>query len=377
MWDVPFNQPTRLGNELELADRAFRNGQISGDGPFTQLVSELLEDELGIPRALVTTSCTHALEMAAILLNLAPGDEVILPSFTFTSTATAFVMRGAKPVFVDCRPDTLNIDESKIGDAIGERTKAIVVVHYAGIPCEMDTINGIADQHGIPVVEDAAHALFGKYRGRWLGTIGTFGTLSFHETKNFSCGEGGALLINEPGFVERAEIIREKGTNRSQFFRGEVDRYTWVDLGSSYLPSDLLSALLYGQLQARDDIQSRRAGIWNCYDNQLRKWADSQGITQPTVPLACQQAFHLYYILLPTPDARTAFIAHMRKRKILTVFHYQPLHASPMGRRIGGNKAECPVTEDIAERLVRFPLYYNMTDEQIRRVVEAALEFEV
>jgi dTDP-4-amino-4,6-dideoxygalactose transaminase len=315
--------------------------------------------------------------MAALLLDLRPGDEVIVPSFTFVSTINAFVLRGAVPVFADVRPDTLNFDEERLEALITPRTRAIVVVHYAGIGCEMDRILEIARRHGdIPVVEDNAHGLFGKYRGQYLGTIGALATQSFHETKNFTCGEGGALLINARRYVERAEIIREKGTNRSRFFRGQVDKYTWVDVGSSYLPSDILAAYLFAQLEARDQIQAKRKQIWDTYHAELRDWAQRNGVQQPTVPDHCEQAYHLYYLLLPTLEDRQAFIAHLKAQGILSVFHYVPLHLSDMGRRFGGYEGLCPVTEDVSDRLVRLPFYNDLTDEDQARVIDAIAQFQ-
>lgn len=371
---IPFNRPPRVGTEFSYAEEAFQFGQISGDGPFTKRCSQLLQDALGVPRALLTTSCTHALEMTAMLLEIEPGDEFIVPSFTFTSTATSYAIRGATPVFVDIRQDTLNIDEKLLEEAITPRTKVIIVVHYAGVACEMDEILRIAAKYNIAVVEDAAHSLFGSYHGKTLGTLGVMGALSFHETKNFSCGEGGAILINDPQYINRAEIIREKGTNRSQFFRGQVDKYTWCDHGSSYLPSDLLAAILLGQLEARDQIQTRRKSIWDRYHTELRQWASDNGVVQPTIPAGCKHTYHLYYLLLPNLDARSAFIDALGARDILSVFHYQPLHLAPMGRRFGGRPGQCPVTEDIADRLVRLPLFFNMSTAENDRVVEAILD---
>ena len=366
-----FNRPAVTGREIEYMQQALAGGAISGDGPFTRRCHERLEAITGARRALLTTSCTHALEMAALLLDVGPGDEIVCPAFTFVSTINAFALRGAVPRFVDIRADTLNLDERQLEAALNARTRAIVVVHYAGVACEMDTIMRIADAHGLPVVEDNAHGLFGTYKGRPLGSFGALATLSFHETKNLNCGEGGALLINDERFVGRAEILREKGTNRSRFFRGEVDKYTWVDIGSSYLPSDLLAAFLWAQLQASDAIQQRRQEIWSAYATALAAWAATHGVTLPTVPAECEHPAHLFYLLLPTLEARTAFIAHLRAQQILTVFHYQPLHLSDMGRRLGGRAGQCPVTEDIADRLVRLPLYYQLTAPQQARVVGA------
>ncbi len=327
-------------------------------------------------KALLTTSCTAALEMCALLLNIAPGDEVILPSFTFVSTANAFVLRGAKPVFADVRPDTLNIDERLVPSLVTERTRAILPVHYAGIACEMDQLVTIAESRGVAVVEDNAHGLFGRYRGRLLGTFGPLATQSFHETKNFSCGEGGALLINDPRFAERAEILREKGTDRSRFFRGEVDKYGWVDLGSSYLPSDVLAALLLAQLEQWKEIQDRRGRLWNRYQENLREWAGAHGVAQPTVPAHVESAHHLYYMLVPSASDRPRLIAHLKSAGVHAVFHYQPLHLSRMGVARGGRPGLCPVTEDVSDRLLRLPFFNGMTDEEQDRVIEAVLNFQ-
>jgi dTDP-4-amino-4,6-dideoxygalactose transaminase len=371
---IPFNRPFFSGNEFEFIQQAIANWQLSGDGAFTKKCHALLESELGVHKALLTTSCTHALEMTALLLDIKPGDEVIIPSFTFVSTANAFVLRGARPVFIDIRPDTLNLDETKLEDLITPRTKAIIVVHYAGVACDMDTILEIAARRGIPVVEDNAHGLFGKYKGRYLGTFGCLATQSFHETKNFTCGEGGALLINDPQYIERAEIIREKGTNRSRFFRGQVDKYTWVDIGSSYLPSDILAAFLYAQLAARDRIQARRQRIWEYYDEQLRDWAKDVDVQIPTAPAYCEQPFHMYYLLLPTPENRQELIKHLNGLDITSVFHYLPLHLSIMGREFGGREGDCPVTEEVSDRLLRLPFYNDLTEADQARIVSAVRE---
>jgi dTDP-4-amino-4,6-dideoxygalactose transaminase len=374
---IPFNKPGSSRRGWEYIRKALLNGQISGDGAFTRKCHQLLETELGVGRALLTTSCTHALEMAALLLDLREGDEVIVPSFTFVSTVNAFVLRGVKPVFVDVRPDTLNLDERLLERAVAPRTRAIVVVHYAGVGCEMDAILELAARRGIAVVEDNAHGLFGKYKGRWLGTFGALATQSFHETKNFTCGEGGALLINDARYVERAEILREKGTNRSRFFRGQVDKYTWVDLGSSYLPSDLLAAFLLAQLEQRGKIQAARRRIWERYETGLKSWAAANGARLPIVPPHCEQAWHMFYLLMPSLDARQRLIAHLKERQILAVFHYLPLHLSPMGRRFGGQEGNCPVTEDVSDRLVRLPFYNSLSGEDQDRVIKAVLEFRV
>jgi dTDP-4-amino-4,6-dideoxygalactose transaminase len=348
---------------------------ISGDGPFTRRCESLLQDELGIRRALLTPSCTHALEMAALLLNISPGDEVVVPSFTFVSSVNAFAVFGAKPVFIDVRPDTLNLDESALEASITPRTKAIVPVHYGGVACEMDAIMAIADRHRIPVVEDNAHGLFGRYRDQHLGTMGCMATQSFHETKNIICGEGGALLINDPALIERAEVIREKGTNRTAFGRGETDHYTWVDVGSSYLASDLLAAYLYAQLEERDAILTRRVSFWTRYAEALEDWANAHDVRLPIVPEHCQHTANVFYMLLPTGAHRDALLAHMKARDIAAVFHYLPLHLSPMGLQDGGKVGDCPVTESVASRLVRLPLYDSLTEEAHAEVVEALFAF--
>ena len=374
-YQIPFNRPSLVGRELQYIAEVIANRHSAGDGSFTRKCNTLLENALGVPKSLITTNCTHALEMTAILLDLQPGDEVIIPSFTFVSTVNAYVLRGAQPVFADIRPDTLNIDETKLEALITPRTKAIVVVHYAGVGCEMDAIQAIADKYGIAVIEDNAHGLFGKYKGKMLGTFGSMATQSFHETKNITCGEGGALLVNDPQYIERAEIIREKGTNRSQFYRGQVDKYTWVDVGSSYLPSDILAAYLYAQLEASDTIQAHRGRVWQRYDNELRDWASACGVTTPVVPEYCEQPYHMYYILLPSLEMRQALIDHLKAHSILAVFHYQPLHLSTMGQRFGAKPGDCPVTEDISDRLLRLPLFNDYTYEEQTQVIEAVHSF--
>lgn len=373
---IPFNRPFFSGKEFDFIQEAIANWQLSGDGAFTKKCHALLEKELGIPKALLTTSCTHALEMAALLLDVEPGDEVIVPSFSFPSTVNAFVLRGARPVFIDIRRDTLNLDETKLESLVTRRTKAIVVVHYAGVGCEMDAILQVAGAHGIAVVEDNAHGLFGRYKGNYLGTLGCLATQSFHETKNFTCGEGGALFINDSRYIERAEILREKGTNRSRFFRGEVDKYTWVDIGSSYLPSDILAAFLYAQLEAREIIQSKRERIWNCYQEHLRDWAVDYGVQLPSVPSHCEQPFHMFYLLLPSLESRQALISHLNTLEINSVFHYLPLHLSSMGRRVGGKSGDCPITEEIGDRLLRLPFYNDLTEADQARVLFGLKEFK-
>ena len=373
---VDFNRPIIVGREMEYIADAIANVHISGDGLFTKKCHSFLEQALGIPKVLLTTSCTHALEMASILLDIQDGDEVILPDFTFVSTVNAFVLRGARPIFLDIRPDTLNLDESKLEAAITPHTKAIVPVHYAGIGCEMDSIMNIANRHNIAVVEDNAHGLFGKYKGQYLGTFGSLATQSFHETKNFTCGEGGALLINDPQLVERAEIIREKGTNRSRFFRGLVDKYTWVDIGSSYLPSDMLAAFLYGQLEQRDRIQSHRKMLWDTYNLALTDWAQEKGVQLPAVPTHTEQAYHMFYLLLPNLDLRQKLIQYLRDLGIYSVFHYLPLHLSDMGQKFGGKPGDCPVTENISDCLVRLPFHNGLSNSEQELVIESILDFE-
>lgn len=372
---IPFNRPGVVGNEMDNLARAIANDHISGDGEFTKRCHLLLEGVLGTSKALLTTSCTHALEMAALLTDVHPGDEVIVPSFTFVSTINAFVLRGARPVFADIRPDTLNLDENKIVSLITNRTKAILPIHYAGIGCELDRILEISAEHGLTVIEDNAHGLFAKYKGQYLGTFGRFATQSFHETKNFSCGEGGALLINNPEDIERAEIIREKGTNRSRFFRGQVDKYSWVDIGSSYLPSDLLAAFLLAQLEARERIEARRKEIWLTYHKQLSDWAAANNVGLPTIPEYCEQSYHMFYFLMPSLTLRQELIAHLRQQGILSVFHYLPLHLSTMGRKFGGKEGDCPVTESISDRLLRLPFYFDLSEEDQQTVISRVCRF--
>ena len=372
---ISFNRPTSVGKESEYMQQALQSDHISGDGQFTKKSHALLEQALGVPKVLLTTSCTHALEMSALLLELKDGDEVIVPSFTFVSTINAFVLRGAKAVFADIRPDTLNMDETKLEALITPKTRAIVVVHYAGVACEMDTIMEIANRHNIPVIEDNAHGLFGKYKGKYLGTFGVMATQSFHETKNFTSGEGGALLINDPKYIADAEILREKGTNRSRFFRGQVDKYTWVNVGSSYLPSDMLAAFLFAQLEEREQIQSRRQQIWETYYKELGAWAEENNVQMPFVPAHCEQTYHMFYILFPNLEKRQAAIAHLKARGVQAVFHYLPLHLSPMGEKYGGKLGDCEVTEHVSDQLLRLPFYTNMTAEEQMQVVTALKEF--
>jgi dTDP-4-amino-4,6-dideoxygalactose transaminase len=372
---IPFNRCLPVGQELEYIQQALTSGVLAGDGHFTRKCHEWLQEHIGAPGALLTTSGTHALEMSAMLLDMREGDEVIVPSFTFVSTINAFVLRGAKPVFADIRPDTLNLDEQLLSSLITPRTTAIVVVHYAGVACEMDSILTTASHAGVPVIEDNAHGLFGRYKGRYLGRFGALAAQSFHETKNVACGEGGALLLNDASLLEPAEILREKGTNRSKFFRGQIDKYNWVDIGSSYLPSELVAAFLFGQLEVWETIQSRRKHIWEAYRAELEGWAASYGVRLPLIPEHCEHPHHTFYLLLPTLELRQAFIAHMKARGITTPFHYVPLHSSPMGQRLGGRPGDCPVTEHISDQLVRLPLFNTMSDEEIAIVVEAVQQF--
>ena len=373
---IPFNRPSAVGGEFELMRQALDGGHISGDGQFSRRCEAVLEQSLGVERALLTTSCTHALELAALLLEIKQGDEVVVPSFAFVSTAVAFVLRGARIVFADVHPTTLNIDETQLASLISERTKAIVPLHYAGIGCEMQAIGPLAERHAIAVVEDNAHGLYGRYRGRLLGTFGMAAAQSFHETKNFTCGEGGALLLNDSALARRAEVIREKGTNRCAFFRGEVDKYTWVDVGSSYVLSDLLAAFLMAQLERRKTVQERRKRIWHRYDDELRVWAREVGATLPHVPDHCEQPYHMYYVLLPSLRYRSALIEHLKRRGILAVFHYVPLHLSQMGQSFGGKRGQCPVAEDVSDRLLRLPFFAELTPSEQDEVVEAIIEFD-
>lgn len=371
---IPFTRPALLDRGLDYIREALATRRLAGDGPFGRRAEQLLEQILAAPRVLLATSCTHALEMSALLLDLGPGDEVIVPSFTFVSTVNAFVLRGAKIVFADIRPDTLNLDETKLPERITPRTKAIVPVHYAGVACEMDSINALARQAGAVVIEDNAHGLFGTYRGGALGTLGALATQSFHDTKNITCGEGGALVINDTRFTERAEILREKGTNRSRFFRGQIDKYTWVDAGSSYVLSDILAALLLAQLEQRAEIQATRARIWHRYARELVDWASMIGARLPTVPAHCEQAFHMFYLRLPA-ERRASFIDHLKTRGVQAVFHYQPLHTSPMGLAHGGAPGQCPVTERVADELVRLPMFNDLADADQSTVLAAVLDY--
>lgn len=371
--NIPFNKPYMTGKELWNIAQAHANGHLAGDGQFTKQCSRWLEARTGSGRALLTHSCTAALEMSAMLADLEPGDEVIMPSYTFVSTANAFALRGAVPVFVDIRPDTLNLDETKIESAITERTRIIAPVHYAGVGCEMDAIMTIARKHELLVVEDAAQAVMASYKGRALGSIGDMAALSFHETKNIISGEGGALLVNAPGLSERAEIVREKGTNRSQFFRGQVDKYTWVDKGSSYLPGELISAFLWAQMEEADAITQRRLKLWENY-HQWFAQAEKEGkLRRPVVPAHCGHNAHMYYLLLPSLEKRTVFIDRMRERGINCVFHYVPLHSAPAGLRYGRSHGDLSVTNDLSDRLVRLPLWLGLEERQTE-VIQSVLD---
>lgn len=369
---IPFNKPVVTGDEFAYITDSINKGWVSGDGPYTKKSQNLLQSQINKhANVLLTTSCTHALEMSATLLDVSPGDEVIVPSFTFVSTALAFVMRGAKPVFADIRPDTLNIDENIIESLVTEKTRAIVPVHYAGVGCEMDTILDIAENNNLVVIEDNAHGLYGMYKGRNLGSIGQLATQSFHETKNIICGEGGALVINDSSYTERAEIIREKGTDRSKFFRGQVDKYSWVDKGSSYVMSDILAAFLYAQLMKAEDIQGKRKRLWDLYHDNLRAWAERCGVGLPFVPDYCDQSYHMFYLIMPDSDIRSDFINYLKKYNINSVFHYVPLHSSKMGIELSDGAVECPVTDDVSSRLVRLPFFNDITEVEIERVVNA------
>jgi len=372
---IPFNRSGIEGEEPHHIGQSVSIGQIAGDQGYSRKCQALLEEVLGAPKVLLTTSCTHALGLAALLLEIGAGEEVIVPSFTFVSTANAFVLRGARIRFADIRPDTLNIDEKQIEPLISPRTRAMVPVHYAGVGCEMDTILAIARQYRISIIEDNAHGLFGKYKQRWLGTFGALATQSFHETKNITCGEGGALVVNDPAFIERAEVMREKGTDRSRFFRGLVDKYSWVDIGSSYVMSDVLAAFLYGQLEVWRQIQEKRRRIWQRYHAELRDWASARDIGCPVVPDGCEQAYHMYYLILPSLQIRQALIAFLKARGIMAVLHYLPLHLSPMGQRLGGRPGACPVSENMSDRLLRLPFFNSLDPESQGRVIDAIRDF--
>lgn len=372
---IRFNVPPFTGKEMEYMKAAVNNMKICGDGEFTAKDSEWLEKKTKTAKALLTTSCTHALELAALLADIKPGDEVIMPSYTFVSTADAFVLRGAKVVFVDIRPDTMNIDETLIEDAITDKTVAIVPVHYAGVACEMDTIMDIAKRHNLIVIEDAAQGIMSTYKGKALGTFGHFGALSFHETKNYSMGEGGAILIRDAEYVEKAEIFREKGTDRSKYYRGQVDKYTWQNYGSSYLPSELNAAYLYAQLEMADEINSNRLHIWNRYDEGLKDLRDKGFIEGPTIPKDCEHNAHMYYIKTKDIAERTALINHLSQKDIYSAFHYVPLHTAPAGRKFGRFSGEDKFTTKESERLTRLPLYYGLEDGKVDYIIDAVRDF--
>ncbi|MNW34168.1 dTDP-4-amino-4,6-dideoxygalactose transaminase [compost metagenome] len=374
---IPFNVPAVVGKEQEYISRAISDRRFSGDGQFTKLGNAWIEGKFDSLKALLTTSCTHALEMAAILSDIKEGDEVILPSYTFVSTANAFVLRGAQVVFVDVRPDTMNIDEKLIESAITSKTKAIVPVHYAGVACEMDTILELAEKKNLWVIEDAAQGVMSQYKGSYLGSMGQLGCYSFHETKNYNCGEGGALLVNDPEFVERAEIIREKGTDRSRYFRGQVDKYTWVDMGSSYLPSEINAAFLYAQLEMAEEINSNRKAIWNRYYKGLEDLQSKEFINLPYVPNYCQHNAHMFYIKCNSLDERSRLIDYLLKNEIQSVFHYIPLHSSIAGRKFGRFHGNDIFTTSESEKLLRLPMYYNMKESDVDKVIDVIHEFYI
>lgn len=372
---IPFNKPPYIGKESEYVLDAVNKGHISGDGEYTKKCAKKLEELSGTKRALLTTSCTHATEMAALLSDIKPGDEVIMPSYTFVSTADAFVLRGATPVFVDIRPDTMNIDETLIEDAITLKTKAIVPVHYAGVGCEMDTIMDIARRHNLTVIEDAAQAIASTYKGKALGTFGDFGCYSFHETKNISMGEGGTLLIQNEDMIEPAEIIREKGTNRAKFFRGQIDKYTWVNYGSSYLPSDMNAAYLWAQLENIDIIQKKRLSVWNRYKEGLSELEKKEYIEFGVIPDECTNNAHMFYIKVSDLETRTELISYLKEKGIMAVFHYVPLHSAPAGRKFGRFNGEDRYTTKESERLIRLPLFYSISDEEVEYTIETLLKY--
>ena len=372
---IDFNIPPHVGKEEYYIANAIKNNKICGDGEFTKKCNKWLEEDTGVPKALLTTSCTHAIEMAALLADIKPGDEVIMPSYTFVSTADAFVLRGAKVIFVDIRPDTMNIDETKIEDAVNERTRAIVPVHYAGVSCEMDTIMDIAKRHNLLVIEDAAQGIRSLYKGKPLGAIGNYGCLSFHETKNISMGEGGALLIRDEKDIEQAEIIREKGTNRSKFFRGQIDKYTWVEAGSSYLPSELNAAFLWAQLENIDKIQKSRMDNWNLYYEELKPLAEQGYIDIPYIPDDCVHNAHMFYIKVKDINERTRMIEYLKQHDVNAVFHYIPLHTAPAGKKFGEFFGEDQYTTKESERLLRLPLWYGLAGDQVSYVVETIKKF--
>jgi dTDP-4-amino-4,6-dideoxygalactose transaminase len=371
---IPFNKPYVSGRELEYVAAAISGGHIAADGPFTLECIRIISERFGVPRVLMMPSCTSGLEMAALLCDVQPGDEFILPSYTFVSTANPFVRSGGRPVFVDIRPDTLNLDETLVEAAITERTRAIVPVHYAGVGCEMDTITSLARARGLRVVEDAAQGVHAYYRGRALGSIGDLGTYSFHDTKNYVCGEGGALTINSDDLYERAEIIQDKGTNRQQFFRGEVDKYTWVDVGASFIPAEITCAFLRAQLEQLDPIRDRRRRLWERYDELMLPLEERGLLRRPRTPAHCEQNYHMYYLLLPDEPTRERLATELRERGIQAVSHYVPLHLSPMGRRYGYRDGSLPVTEDLAARVLRLPMYYELSSSDQDEVCQSVTD---
>lgn len=376
MYKIPFNRADIGSRDLALLGESISAGHISGNGPFTKQAEAEISKVLRSHKTLLTTSCTHSLEISALLLNLKVGDEVIVPAFTFVSTASAFMLYGARPVFVDVRNDTLNIDPEAVESAITDRTRAICVVHYGGVACEMEKLSEIAKRHNLLLIEDNAHGLFAKYKGKYLGTFGSLATQSFHETKNITCGEGGALVVNDPQLADRAEILREKGTDRTKFLRGQVDKYTWVDVGSSWVMSDLLAAILCGQLERADDIYAKRMHIWNRYKVELAKWAEHNNVITPIVPDGCEHTGHVFFLRLATADSRDQFISHLRDNGILAVFHYQPLHLSTVGRTIGGREGQFPVTEKAGDCLVRLPLFNTLTDTEQSFIIDTIQNIE-
>lgn len=377
MYKIPFNRADIGSRDLALLGESISAGHISGNGLFTKQAEAEISKVLGSHKTLLTTSCTHSLEMSALLLNLKVGDEVIVPAFTFVSTASAFMLYGARPVFVDVQNDTLNIDPEAVESAITDRTRAICLVHYGGVACEMEKLCEIAKRHNLLLIEDNAHGLFAKYKNKYLGTFGSLATQSFHETKNITCGEGGALVVNDPQLVDRAEILREKGTDRTKFLRGQVDKYTWVDVGSSWVISDLLAAILCGQLERADDIYAKRMHIWNRYKVELARWAEHNNVITPIVPDGCEHTGHVFFLRLATADSRDQFISHLRDHGILAVFHYQPLHLSTVGRTLGGREGQFPVTEKAGDCLVRLPLFNTLTDTEQSFVIETIHMFSV
>lgn len=374
-YKVPFNRACVTGDELKHISKVISNGNLSGDGFYTKECSKLIQSITNSQKVLLTTSCTSALDMSAILLKIQDGDEVIIPSYTFVSTANSFATHGAKIVFADIREDTLNLDENKLEELITDRTRAIVPVHYAGVGCEMDAIISLSKKNNLTIIEDNAHGFMGSYKGRALGSFGHLSTLSFHETKNFTCGEGGALVINDNDLIDRAEIIREKGTDRSKFFRGQIDKYSWTDFGSSFLPSEILSAHLFVQLEKREIIQQKRRSIWEKYYKELLNWSSKNGVRLPYIPEHCEQAYHMFYIVLPDEETRKKLIVYLKTKKILSVFHYLPLHKSAFAKSLGLDSADCPISENVSSRLLRLPFYFNMSEEQQNYVITSILNY--